>query len=661
LATVADLVGNKKWAEADAVSELSFTFCTYNQESFMFASTTVAVVFEDYGSLKLDIFSKAASSHPYQQWMTYPTGILFTLFILWLLKGEGGDMCGKLRISFGEFLDYWQFWNCVDWFSIIMGLIQIILWVVMVIYMYDDKINHFLNDDKYIKKDLMTLSNSEVQDAEEVINTLNSLYRTFEWVSAINVISIIMKFFKGFTSNERLMVVPKTVAATSLDMIHFFINFFFQFLPFALILHIMFGADCAEGSSLVSSLNCCFYTLMGEYGWYIDFTFDGTVDFTTGFTDTLTSGMHVWILYIWFVVYEVLIFIVMMNVLMAIIMEHYMFTNAKVKKYLAKGNDPTLVRQAKDYYHYRRATSSFIPLENILGDIENDDNQGHWEPWASELMEEKTKEATEETEAKWPPPDMVEATEEEKQEWMKEQIEMLTTAKINDAIMISQESLIQWWPKMSEAQAQWIMAYLEKMAPIYQDQDRKDVIFNEWKKTGKEPEEPDEGHICVQEAKDKLIGVTQSTSDQIDALSAALTTKFGANTDKAKEEQQKQLEDFSLLMEELVTSLKKMAKTQEDVSTDIEALKADLKAHRQKAGLGAQEPTAVQKTVSRVKLKLKATVMLNRASKQPNLTPTSHSSPASPEQLAELTTGSIPLGPVSTEQEPIAVTPTSPH
>merc|ERR1739848_441929 len=125
-------------------------------------------------------------------------------------------------------------------------------------------------------------------------------------------------------SNERLMVVPYTVLATKQDLIHFGINFFFQFLPFALILHIMFGADCAEASSLVSSLNCCLYTLLGEYGWYIDFTLDGTWDFTTGFTDTLTSGMHIWVLYFWFLFFEILIFIVMMNVLMAIIMDHYM-------------------------------------------------------------------------------------------------------------------------------------------------------------------------------------------------------------------------------------------------------------------------------------------------------------------------------------------------
>ena len=44
------------------VSVLSFQFTSYNQEAFMFAKTVVEVTFEDYGSLKLDIFTKATNN-----------------------------------------------------------------------------------------------------------------------------------------------------------------------------------------------------------------------------------------------------------------------------------------------------------------------------------------------------------------------------------------------------------------------------------------------------------------------------------------------------------------------------------------------------------------------------------------------------------------------
>ncbi|CAK0877907.1 unnamed protein product [Prorocentrum cordatum] len=116
-----------KWDDPD-ISRLLVSFVTYNERAQMFGLTQVNIAFFEWGSVYNKINSEVVSVQGYPSWGVIVTETLFVLVIMWMAYVEGKDMWHAARLGCGEFKDYWQFWNCVDWICIMLGISLITMW-----------------------------------------------------------------------------------------------------------------------------------------------------------------------------------------------------------------------------------------------------------------------------------------------------------------------------------------------------------------------------------------------------------------------------------------------------------------------------------------------------------------------------------------------------
>jgi len=183
-------------------------------------------------------------------------------------------------------------------------------------------------------------------------------------VLAANAVSIIARFFKAFRSNERLDAVAKTFSSCAQDIFHFMIVFLVTYVCMAVIGHVLFGNDVREFHSIGSSCNTCFMVVMGDFGWYVDLQ---------STPNLLPSGIPRIAVAIWFFAYMFLVSIVLLNMLLAIILEKYTEVGAETLGPHAR----TIWHQAFRYLDRTRKLRGGVPLPQVRTALQDDTNPAH--------------------------------------------------------------------------------------------------------------------------------------------------------------------------------------------------------------------------------------------------------------------------------------------
>merc|ERR1719321_2629992 len=126
------------------------------------------------------------------------------------------------------------------------------------------------------------------------------------------------------------------------------------FLVFTLIAYITFGAQVLEFSSMGRASMSTFRVLMG------DFDVDSMYA-----VDSMMAQL-------WFLLFNVIVLLILLNMLLAIVMETY----SEVKG--EQGSDtPTIVKQAFSTYRQLNDTRGFVGLWPIICEFEDDDDPAH--------------------------------------------------------------------------------------------------------------------------------------------------------------------------------------------------------------------------------------------------------------------------------------------
>jgi hypothetical protein len=163
-----------------------------------------------------------------------------------------------------------------------------------------------------------------------------------------------LKFFKAFQSNYRLKVVTDTFRRMQSDLYHFLIVFFSVYIVFAIVGHLMFGSDIEQFSSLSYSINACLTLAMGDFAWYVD-----VMDF---FYIPLPSGMPKPLLFCWYTLYAALVCLTLLNMFLAIVMEHYCVVSERNK---TCHGSISIIQQVRDYVRVWKETRGFMSLSNV--------------------------------------------------------------------------------------------------------------------------------------------------------------------------------------------------------------------------------------------------------------------------------------------------------
>lgn len=201
-----------------------------------------------------------------------------------------------------------------------------------------------------VKKDLDGINADGKKDTPAEISVLGEelhvsadkmVYFTswFRILQAEYHLILMFRFFTAFNSQPRLGVITSTLEASIIDIIHFLIVMLPTFMAYAISGCFIFGRRMKEFSTFNAAIGVCFKLCMeGEYDW-----------------DTL-SAEHYWTAALWTWSFMLLLVLLMMNMVLAIVMDIY--TNKRKEA----GNSETVGQTMYNLYvrvrHFRRWVSN---------------------------------------------------------------------------------------------------------------------------------------------------------------------------------------------------------------------------------------------------------------------------------------------------------------
>jgi len=142
-------------------------------------------------------------------------------------------------------------------------------------------------------------------DTLGVIKTTVARQEMMKLIAYVIVFMCLLRLIQYMEVHPRIDLIARTVKTAAGDMFHFFLIFLSVFSILAWLAHWSFGPDKIMFSTFQTSVNTCFQMLIGEYP----------------FEDEWTEG---WPQKIWYVLYTFLLFLVSLNILLAIIVESFL-------------------------------------------------------------------------------------------------------------------------------------------------------------------------------------------------------------------------------------------------------------------------------------------------------------------------------------------------
>lgn len=398
---------NINWAGIDT-DKLSLRFDTYQREAEMFATTEIVVVFDEYGFVTVNAYSTAVVVKPYPSAVgplvaMIIADVIYCIFNLVPMFKETKDLIAGMRQMgwVDGFRDYWAFWNVVDWVGICIGIVNAQMWIQAVFAAQADEIQsllHEVDDKKQLTARGKSLDVTSLEAFQDKLGTIISLYFAGHMIFGTQTLAILLKFFKAFQANPRLQLVTATMLKASSDIFHFSVVFLAVFLGFAVTGHILFGNDLAQFRSFGISLDTSFIVLMGDFGWYEE---------AANSDKAMGSGIPFAVVLIWFWAYMVFVLLILINMLLAIILEHYGELSGQVN---SRPDACTLIQQTNNYFRQAKETKGFLSPDTLVNQLEDDDTPCH-------------------------------------------EAEEVTAASLKEA-----------WPDMKTEQVDWLMAYLKEEA-----------------------------------------------------------------------------------------------------------------------------------------------------------------------------------------------------
>ncbi|CAD7957645.1 unnamed protein product [Amoebophrya sp. A120] len=374
---------NTQWLNPK-VTLIRIRFLSYNAPYGLFTSTHLDIAWDRQGLYRIRYYMTSFEADPYAKGWKVIIDLLYVALVMKMMYAESKEMIPAIKNGLDGFLDYWEFWNAIDWLSIFTGVVLLAMWLSMVgsisgqlkeeiIGLPSQQIEGRMGLDSYIVQIADFLTPQQIEDqsgqtledmaakSEKVLTALEEIvssYSLFRSFIAGYILVMMMRFFKAFRANPRLNVVTQTILEGSTDISHFAVVFLTIFTAFVLCAQVLFGSRVKQFSTLTRAYNMAFRILMGEF------------DF-----DAMTLGSDLDYLYgtLWFWMFETLVFLIMFNMLLAIVMDTYAKVSGK------KEGSETMVEQTFSTYRMLQLTkkAGHLNLWYLICEFEDDDDPAH--------------------------------------------------------------------------------------------------------------------------------------------------------------------------------------------------------------------------------------------------------------------------------------------
>mmetsp|Transcript_64915 Transcript_64915/g.155047 ORF Transcript_64915/g.155047 Transcript_64915/m.155047 type:complete len:832 (-) Transcript_64915:8-2503(-) len=293
--------------------------------------------------------SQYASWHSHWLYGLYDT--IWMLCLLYIFISETAEIHSVIQRKglYGIISDYINFWNFVDWSSVLCGLAIIIFWAAG----HGDRTE--LNSSLEKLGSLSVLEDTAsyeavVKDYFALLEDNIVAVRRLRLMVAAYPLVIIFRLFKLFSAQPRLALVTKTLSFAAGDLFHFMIIFLSVFVTFMIFGIVLFGREVRSFTTVPRAMVSCFRIMLGDIDW-AELSVIGRTEAA-----------------IWLWLFVIIVSLLMLNMILAIIMDNY----EEVK--LQAGYSETLVEETQQAYRRWRGIRNglYVPLTEVLEAVGHD-------------------------------------------------------------------------------------------------------------------------------------------------------------------------------------------------------------------------------------------------------------------------------------------------
>lgn len=302
----------------DQTQRLEVGMASYNAEYGLLTMTGVNYFFTRGGRMRKRI---QMSSMWINFSMEFDVALVFfemiwIFMLLYIVLNEGMEIISVLRHAETKWYialqtDYLGFWNIVDWISILVAC------VVAAAYGYLWWMTWYMHEELGLLLDfaggsLAPADAGRADYSEKVMQFYNFFENTiqaerfYRLSLCIYPMMMMLRLFKSFAAQPRLAVVTETLQEASQDMLHFGIVLFSVLLTLCLDAVLLFGRDIEDFGNFGRALHSCFRLMFGDWDW------------------KPMEKVNRFAANVWFIFTVVFVVIILLNMLLAIIMDNYM-------------------------------------------------------------------------------------------------------------------------------------------------------------------------------------------------------------------------------------------------------------------------------------------------------------------------------------------------
>eukprot|EP00873_Tetraselmis_striata_P015466 jgi/Tetstr1/435730/TSEL_024629.t1 len=310
------LDGNTRTIKAQVV--------TYNSELRVFSSAMITFKYSDGGSIdvthklhtvRVELYADATDN------VRLVLEILLTLATLFSLGSELWEMIKIWRRTGSPKSYFKSMWNWIDLTSIALLWCTMCMWWIFVLTkatQFDIELRYDVYDSLRTPANMLKLAGEgELAGAgftavQAAFGDLQAIVDSLAWyyaINGINILFLIARVLKLMDFQPRLGVVTRSLALAGPDLAHFVLVCGMVFVGYAMMAHLIFGNNIQAFSSFGSSVDTCFEILLGEIG------VNAELRSLTGLQG-LAGTLFFWS-------FELLVFMVLLNFLLAIIVDAF--------------------------------------------------------------------------------------------------------------------------------------------------------------------------------------------------------------------------------------------------------------------------------------------------------------------------------------------------
>jgi hypothetical protein len=338
---------NRAWMDPQT-ARVEMVYTTYNAHMDIFTAIFVVMFLNRAGHIHRMVQPVSFWLTPYPDWTYYVADVIWLSMVLKIFYDEVKELFRHLRrrgCSKG-IKSYVSFENVVDWVNVFYGAALIAMW-----FLHLNKVQELKRD--YLEQASVNVVGSWKDENMRVgfFNKVDDIIQGGEsrriWI-ALYPFVVLSRFFKAFSAQPRLSLVTQTVKRAAVDLIHFGLVFMSIFMLFTLSAIVLFGQDIKEFANFARAADNSFHILLGEFDWEM-----------MKQVGRVPAG-------IWFWSFMWLVNLVMLNMLLAIVMDVY----TEVKSGIGS-NAETLWSQAYEMYRRWRELrrGKRVSLNHILAYI----------------------------------------------------------------------------------------------------------------------------------------------------------------------------------------------------------------------------------------------------------------------------------------------------